>query len=183
MHTKTLSLPTATLSYLDSAHGETTLLFIHGAFINKGYWHAQLEHFQSNYRVVAPDLAGQGDSVNLLPDRTMRDYATEIRALMAALSLKHVILVGHSFGSDIALELTAADATDIIGLIEVDHLKQVGQEPPAAAIEGLVAGLRVDFAATAAAFAKQALLTDATDAALVERLLSDYARTEPAVGI
>ncbi len=113
----------------------------------------------------------------------MVDYAAEVRALIDALSLKRVILVAHSFGSDIALEVIAADASNIIGLVEVDHLKHVGDEPPAAVIAGVVAGLRADFAGTAAAFAKQALFTEATDPTLVERISADYAKTDPAVGV
>ncbi len=183
MSRETLSLPTATLSYLDIARGDTTLLFVHGAFINKSYWQAQLDHFRADYRVVALDLAGHGDSINKLPHRSVQDYATEVRALIETLSLKRVVLVGHSFGSDIALELIAADPTDIIGLVEVDHLKRVGQEPPADLIAAVVAGLRADFAGTAAAFARQALLTEHTDPALVARLFADYARTDPAAGV
>lgn len=183
MHSKTLSLATATLSLVDSAHGATTLFFIHGAFINKTYWQAQLDYFRSAYRVVAIDLAGHGASSNLLSLRTVQDYAAEVRAVIGALSLKRVVLVAHSFGADIALEVAHADASEIVGIVEVDHLKHVGQAPPAALIEQVVAGLRADFSGTAAAFAKQALLTEATDPALVGRLLTDYAGTDPAVGV
>ena len=182
MHRSTIELPNATISYVDTAHGDTTLLFVHGAFINKDYWRVQVDHFQAAYRIVTVDLPGHGLSTNALAGRTPADYARDLRQLIDTLSLKRVVLVAHSFGSDIALELIAANADEILGLVEVDHLKTVGQEPPAEVIHGVVEGLRLDFAGTAAAFARRALLTEATDPMLVARLLTDYAETDRAVG-
>jgi hypothetical protein len=41
------------ISYTDSDIRDTTLLFVHGWCINKGYWADQVAHFDEKYRVVA----------------------------------------------------------------------------------------------------------------------------------
>ena len=191
MPTHTLALPSATLAYEVEGHGDTTIVFLHGAFVNRTYWREQVTHFAPTHRVVAVDLAGHGDSVAHEKPRGPADFAREVVALLDLLccrdpsdSLKRVALVGHSFGADVALETAALLPPErVAAVVDVDHFKAVDTEPPAELIAGLVAGLRADFAGTAEAFARQALLTPATDAALVARLLADYARTDPAVGI
>src|ERR1700761_288990 len=48
------------IAYSDTGKGDTTLLFVHGWAINRGYWSEQVKHFSSRYRVVAIDLPGFG---------------------------------------------------------------------------------------------------------------------------
>ena len=191
MPTHTLTLPSATLAYEVEGDGQTALVFLHGAFVNRSYWREQVTHFAPTHRVVAVDLAGHGGSVTHVKQRGPADFAREVFAVLDSLccrdssdSLKRVALVGHSFGADVALETAALLPPErVAAVVDVEHFKAVDAEPPAELIAGLVAGLRADFAGTAEAFARQALLTPATDAALVARLLADYARTDPAVGI
>ena len=50
------------IDYTTTGEADTTLLFVHGAFINKDYWNAQVDFFSPNYKVVTIDLAGHGKS-------------------------------------------------------------------------------------------------------------------------
>jgi hypothetical protein len=81
------------------------------------------------------------------------------------------------------LEVVTANPAPIIGLVEVDHLKNVGVELPKEIVNQVVVGLHADFIMTCQQFAKQALLTENTDAELVNRLLTDYKKISPKVGI
>ncbi len=183
MQAQRLPINAETISFYNAGVGDVTLLFLHGAFIHKEYWLAQLNYFAGRYRVVAPDLAGHGASSHDRADWSVEAYGRDIQGLMQALDLRNVILIGHSFGADVMLETVTLDPTRIIGLIAVDHFKAVGSPPPAELIDQLVAGLRADFAPTAANFARQALLSTDTDTELAQRLFADYASMNPTVGI
>ena len=183
MQAQRLTINAETISFYDAGAGQATLLFLHGAFIHKEYWLAQLDYFAGRYRVVAPDLAGHGASSHDRTEWSPEAYGRDIQGLIQALDLRNVILVGHSFGADVMLETVTLDPARIIGLIDVDHFKAVDSPPPAELIDQLVAGLRADFAATAASFARQALLSTNTDAQLAQRLFADYTRMNHRVGI
>lgn len=183
METRKITINGETLSYFDNEKGETTLLFIHGAFINKEYWENQLTHFAPSFRVIAIDLAGHGDSSHNRTEWTAQSFGKDINEFIRKLSLKKIILIGHSAGSDIMLEAVTDDSSEIKGLIEVDHFKNVGVALPQEMVHQLVAGLKTDFIQTCRQFAKQALLTEKTDAKLVDQLLADYGKMNPEVGI
>jgi len=38
LNAKSIRINNEEISYIDSEHGDVTLMFIHGAFIDKGYW-------------------------------------------------------------------------------------------------------------------------------------------------
>src|SRR5699024_10524794 len=96
--------------------GATTILFIHGAFIDKEYWNEQLSYFSSNYRVVAIDLAGHGNSTHNRTEWTVQNFGKDISEFIKKLSLKNVILIGHSFGTDVMLETATTHSAEVIGL-------------------------------------------------------------------
>jgi len=171
------------LYYLDSEQGDTTLLFIHGAFINKEYWLNQLSYFAPKYRSVALDLAGHGNSTNNRSEWTVRNYGQDISEFMQKLSLKNVIVIGHSFGADVMLEAVDINPMPIIGIIEIDQLKNVGVQLPQENIDQLLNSLKADFAATCEYYARQALITEKTDTKLTSRLMKDFKGMNPKVGI
>ena len=183
MKTKNILVNGETLSYIDSEKGSTTLLFIHGAFIDKEYWTDQLAYFAPNYRVIAFDLAGHGSSSHNRTDWTVQTFGKGLSQFIERLKLDDIVLIGHSFGSDIMLEVVNDYPAPVIGLIEVDHMKSVGAVPPKENVDQLVAGLKADFKGTCEHYAKQALLTERTDPKLVAKLLEDFGDMDPEVGI
>ena len=67
-----------TLSYFDTEKNKTTLLFIHGSFINKDYWKNQISFFSKKYRVIALDLAGHGNSTHNRTDWSAQRLESDI---------------------------------------------------------------------------------------------------------
>jgi pimeloyl-ACP methyl ester carboxylesterase len=191
MKTKYLTLDNAShlsnspqqIAYYDSAQGATTLLFIHGAFIHKGYWRAQLDYFSPRYRVVALDLPGHGQSTVHRAHWSTEQFGQDLVAFIQQLDLQNIVLIGHSFGTDVLLETVTRHPAPIKALVSVDHLKTVGAAMPPEQLEQLLMHLKADFANTCAQYAQQALVTEATDEALVARLLNDYTSMNPDVGI
>ncbi len=84
-----------------------TVVFIHGASMNRTVWSAQARYFAHRGRgVLAPDLPGHGNSEGgLLP--TVGDIADWIARLMDAAGVDSAALAGHSMGSLPVLEAAA----------------------------------------------------------------------------
>ena len=50
------------ISYTMAGNGDTSIVFVHGWGISKEYWKEQIEELSSDYKVVALDLGGHGQS-------------------------------------------------------------------------------------------------------------------------
>lgn len=88
-----------------------TVLFIHGALNDHSVWILQSRYFANHgYNVLCPDLPGHCRSQGL-PPTTVEEAADFIIALIRASGLGPVALVGHSFGSLIAIEAAAREPT------------------------------------------------------------------------
>ena len=80
-------------------------------------WILQTRYLANHgWNVLAPDLPGHGKSAGDAP-RTVEAAAEFVLALMDAAGLAHVALVGHSFGSLIALEVAARSGERVSHLV------------------------------------------------------------------
>ena len=83
---------------------QPTVVFIHGVLNDHSVWGLQSRHFAYNgWNVLAIHLPGHGRSDGA-PPATVEDAANSILALLDAAEVKQAVLVGHSYGSLIALE-------------------------------------------------------------------------------
>jgi pimeloyl-ACP methyl ester carboxylesterase len=89
-------------------------ILIHGAGGNDLYWPPQIRRLH-NQRVFAVDLPGHGKS-EAIGHHTIEDYAVEIRAFMNVLNLNAAVLVGHSMGSAVALQMAIHAPGQVLGL-------------------------------------------------------------------
>ncbi len=81
-----------------------TLIFIHGVLNDHSVWILQTRYLAHHgWNVLALDLPGHCRSAGA-PPATVEEAADFILALMDAAGLDEAVLVGHSFGSLIALE-------------------------------------------------------------------------------
>jgi len=87
-----------TIYYKDWGNGPV-VTFSHGWPLNSDAWDGQL-HFlaQNGFRVVAHDRRGHGRSSQAWSGNDMDGYADDLAAVIEALDLKDVTLVGHSTG-------------------------------------------------------------------------------------
>ena len=94
-----------------------TSIFVHGALNDHSVWILQTRYLANHgWNVLAPDLPGHGKSAGDAP-RTVEAAAEFVLALMDAAGLAHVALVGHSFGSLIALEVAARSGERVSHLV------------------------------------------------------------------
>lgn len=116
------------IAYSDSGEGDTTLLFIHGWGINRGYWDQQLTFFKDRYRVVTIDLPGYGASGRAARSWGPETYAQDVDSVVAALALRNVILIGHSMSGATVVESGLRHPGGFLGIVGVDNMKDVDQE-------------------------------------------------------
>jgi pimeloyl-ACP methyl ester carboxylesterase len=90
------------------------VILIHGAGGNQLYWPPQIRRLH-NQRIFAVDLPGHGKSEGV-GHHSVDDYAEEVLSFLKALKLNAAILVGHSMGGAIALQLAIRSPKRVLGL-------------------------------------------------------------------
>lgn len=78
------------------------LLLLHGFRGHAHWWDFIAPWFADDYRVIAIDFAGMGDSSSRLK-YSRSDFVAEVHATLMMIGPKAVTLVGHSFGGRIAV--------------------------------------------------------------------------------
>lgn len=97
---------------------EETVVFQHGFAGVAESWEYQLTHFASQFRVVAPELRGHGQSDAPFSQYSMPELVQDLHDVVAALKLPDkFVLVGHSFGGSVCIEYANAYPERIAKLI------------------------------------------------------------------
>lgn len=175
-----------TLNYEISGKGPTTLVFVHGSYIDQTYWKKQVSDFKDRYQVITLDLPGHGKSGRNRKDWTINRFANDLVFLIKKLELTNVILIGHSIAGNICLMTAIKHPSPIIGLIGIDTFKSAGTPMPAEfkqQAEGIKKGLLSDFAGTNEKYARMALLSPSTADHIVKKVIKDYRNAYPLMGI
>ena len=87
-----------TIYYKDWGKGPV-ITFSHGWPLNADMWDAQMLFLaQQGFRVVAHDRRGHGRSSQAWSGNDMDGYADDLAALIEALNLENITMVGHSTG-------------------------------------------------------------------------------------
>ncbi len=111
-----------------------TVIFLHGALNDHSVWILQTRYLAHHgWNVLAPDLPGHGKSAGP-PPGTVEAGADFVLALMDACGLQRAVLVGHSFGSLIALAAAARAGH------RISHLVLVGTAFPMKVSQALLDG-------------------------------------------
>ncbi len=81
-----------------------TVVLIHGMINSSRHWETVASRLARNYRVIAPDLIGHGDSATPRGDYSLGAHAAMIRDLLATLGVDRATIVGHSLGGGVAMQ-------------------------------------------------------------------------------
>lgn len=86
------------LAYREQGEGPA-LFFVHGMGGDSANWETEYEQFSDRYRVIGWDAPGYGESRAFETDLpSVGDYVMAMAALLDALAIEKVHLVGHSYG-------------------------------------------------------------------------------------
>lgn len=89
--------------FIQAGDGDTVVL-IHGVGMTHTFWRQQIDDLRRDYRVIAYDMLGHGGSSTPPANADLADYSAQLLALLDALGLDQVHLVGHSMGALVSLE-------------------------------------------------------------------------------
>lgn len=173
------------ISYFQQGKGDTTLLFIHGWCINSGYWTNQLDYFSKTHHVLAIDLPGFGSSKAERTTWTIEEYANDITALIDAMNLKNVVIIGHSMAGEIMLQAALSNNPKIVGIVGVDNFKFIDVSFTAEQMKQMtdfIPMLKNDFKNSAPAYADLMLFHPSTTKEVKDRVKADFASSNPLVG-
>lgn len=100
----TITINDQTVSYIDEGQTNSlTIIFIHGFPLNKTMWHKQVEELKKEYRVIAYDIRGFGNSNTGDDDYSIELFVNDLLSLMNTLKIDKAIICGFSMGGYIAL--------------------------------------------------------------------------------
>jgi pimeloyl-ACP methyl ester carboxylesterase len=101
------------------------LILIHDLFVSHLAWHRVLAALSDNFRVLAPDLPGFGESEKPSAARYnygIESFAEAIVDLIAGLELGRVSVIGHALGGAVAITLAAEHPELVERLVLVDAM-------------------------------------------------------------
>ncbi len=110
----------AKIHYLDFGTGDRALVFIHGWACDAGFWKMQFPAFETRARMLAVDLPGHGKSNAPDVAYTIPYLASGVDAVIRQAGVSRVVLVVHSMGLGVGLELIRENPGRIAGIIVVD---------------------------------------------------------------
>lgn len=136
----------SSITYGVSGQGKPTLVFVHCWTCDHEFWTPQIDYFSKKHKVVWLDLAGHGLSVSNRQAYTMPAFGKDVAAVVNALNIDNVILIGHSMGGPVAVEAAEILGDKVIGIVGVDTFYTPFEYPKSEAqIEAFVKPFEKDF--------------------------------------
>ena len=159
------------LCFTEAGSGAPPLVFVHGWTCDHTFFTPQVEYFSRAHRVVAVDLRGHGESDKPQQDYAMAAFADDLAWLCGQIGLGKPVIIGHSMGGLIALEVAARHPHLPAAIVTVDSPIL----PPEGTFEGLapfVAALRTSaYQEAQRQFVEQMLFIPTDDPARKARIL------------
>jgi pimeloyl-ACP methyl ester carboxylesterase len=116
------------LNYEERGSGKS-LVFVHGACENSKFWNHQLV-LQDRFRIITLDLPGHGGSKAFEEGQiTLKRYSEIVAQFVAKTCPVGAILVGHSMGGAIALNVSSERPELLKGMILVSTGAKLGVLP------------------------------------------------------
>ncbi len=170
------------IAFEKSGQGDVTLVLVHGWNCDQTYWREQVEALADSFTIVTVDLAGHGASGLSRTDYTVHAFGADVAAVVAALDLHNVYLVGHSMGGSVIIEAARMLPDRVVGLIGIDTLQEVGFNFTPEQVNGFLQSMRNDFVAVTTQFVAS-MFPAGSDTALVRQISSDMAAAPPEVAL
>jgi pimeloyl-ACP methyl ester carboxylesterase len=160
------------------------LVFVHGWSCDSRYWNAQIDAFTATHPVVTVDLAGHGlSSTGDRSDWSIANFGADVAAVVEALALERVVLIGHSMGGPVVLEAARRLGPRVVGVVGVDTWRDAAVLRTAEQAEAMVKSFRKDFAAQTASFVDDNFFVESSDPRLRRWIVEDMAEAPPEVAI
>jgi len=100
-------LPVRAWPEAGAARRPTAIVAIHGLTANHTCWYPMADALAGEYRLVAYDLRGRGESDKPATGYSLAQHGADLRALLDGLGLARPVIFGHSLGAHIAVRFAA----------------------------------------------------------------------------
>jgi 2-(acetamidomethylene)succinate hydrolase len=118
-----------TLNIGEAGEGSPLLLFLHGITANRGVWDPVIRILSKDFRCVALDQRGHGESDKPSSGYSDNDYSDDIAGLVEELSPNSAVyLVGHSLGARNAIVAGFRFPHLIKGVVALDFVPFIEPE-------------------------------------------------------
>ncbi|ASS75318.1 hypothetical protein CIG75_10160 [Tumebacillus algifaecis] len=119
------------LYYEQAGTGSKVVLLIHGNIASSRWWDHMFAPLAERYTVLRADLRGCGQSSgDGGVGNNVQQYSADLRELLQALGHERVVLVGHSLGGAVAMDI-ACHAPDLVeGMLLINSSPIVGLVTP-----------------------------------------------------
>lgn len=87
-------------------HQKYTILILHGWGQSSQHWQTVLENLPGNISGIALDLPAFGSTSTLPGIPGVGEYSDFVKSFILKLKLKNIVLLGHSFGGQIAVDFS-----------------------------------------------------------------------------
>lgn len=114
--TTTLTADWGKMAYLDTGGSDKPLLFLHGTGCDSADWTSVTEKLPQNQRLITFDFRGHGQSSVPTEPFTLTHLADDVLHFVNLIGIQEVILVGHSLGGMVAMEV-AKRSSCVAGLV------------------------------------------------------------------
>jgi len=92
------------INYIEAGPTDApVILFLHGFPFDKSIWRDQLSFLQKDFRIIAIDMRGHGESELGSEEFSIDLFAYDLIEFMNSLALDEIVLCGHSMGGYVAL--------------------------------------------------------------------------------
>ena len=133
--------------YIDSGRKSAkAIILVHGWTCSADLWNGSISAFP-DYRVIAVDLPGHGQSDKPHANYTMEYFARAIEAVMNDAKVNRAVLIGHSMGTPVVRQFYRLFPEQTLCVVIVDG--PLLPFAPRAQMESFIAPLRADFAKSA----------------------------------
>jgi 3-oxoadipate enol-lactonase len=102
--------------YYEMAGVGDTIVLIHGGLVDRRMWDEQFSQFAKSFRVIRYDQPGFGKSQAA---QDLFEPVKDLHGLLTVLNVKKCVLIGVSFGGQIAIEYTLAYPEKVEFLVPV----------------------------------------------------------------
>ena len=165
--------------YIDTGgDAKKAIVFVHCWTCNSEFWRDQIGAFPQ-YRVIALDLPGHGESDKPRIEYTIEHFARSVEAVMNDAGVKKAVLVGHSMGTPVTRRFYELYPKKTLGIVVVDGaLIPMG---PRAEVEKFFEPMYANYKAAAPTFLEGMLQT--TYPSVRPFIRSSMLATEDYVGV
>lgn len=115
--------------YFYAGRGDATpVVLVHGNVSSALFWDETIPALAGEYRVIAPDLRGYGETeaVEIDATRGLRDWSDDLEALREALQLGPFHVVGWSMGAGVAMQYAIDHPANVLSLTLISPLSPFG---------------------------------------------------------